>query len=60
MVDVVVNHFGWNGAPSTVDYTQLVPFSSPTQYHSYCAIDYNNTGNLVSLAANMDAAVARH
>lgn len=48
MVDVVVNHFGWNGAPSSVDYSDLVPFSNSSEYHTYCSIDYSDTSNTVS------------
>ena len=38
MVDVVVNHNGWDGAPSGVDYTSFYPFDEESNYHSYCAI----------------------
>lgn len=46
MVDIVVNHNGWNGAPSTVDYSSFKPFNSPDDYHSYCTIDYNNSTSI--------------
>ena len=41
MVDVVVNHNGWNGSPDTVDYSSFNPFNDKSQYHTpYCPIDY--------------------
>lgn len=50
MVDVVFNHNGYDGAPSTIDYTKFVPFNSSTNYHQpYCTPDYNNLSNLVRL-----------
>ena len=52
MVDVVVNHFGWDGNASTVDYSQFVPFNSPSYFHSYCTIsqdDYNSRDENVQL-----------
>lgn len=49
MVDVVVNHFGYNGAPDSVDYSTFTPFNSKSYFHDYCTIDYSNTGNAVSV-----------
>ena len=52
MVDVVVNHFGWDGNASTVDYSQSVPFNSSSYFHSYCTIsqdDYNSRDQNVQL-----------
>jgi alpha-amylase len=52
MVDVVVNHFGWNGSASTVDYSRFVPFNSSSYFHNYCTIsqdDYNNRDANVQL-----------
>jgi alpha-amylase len=52
MVDVVVNHFGWDGNASTVDYSQFVPFNSSSYFHSYCTIsqdDYNSRDENVQL-----------
>ena len=43
MVDIVVNHNGWAGAASTVDYSSFSPFNAEADYHSYCQIDYSNT-----------------
>jgi alpha-amylase len=48
MVDVVVNHFGWAGNSSTVDYARFSPFNSEPYFHSYCPITqydywYNQT-----------------
>jgi alpha-amylase len=42
MVDVVVNHFGWDGNASSVDYSQFVPFNSPSYFHTYCTISHND------------------
>lgn len=42
MVDVVVNHFGFNGAPDEVDYTLFSPFNSSSDFHPYCAIDFSD------------------
>ena len=47
MVDVVVNHFGWNGAPTSVDYSDFTPFNTQSNFHPYCAIDYSDTSNTV-------------
>ncbi|KAI9713300.1 MAG: hypothetical protein M1812_006659 [Candelaria pacifica] len=47
MVDVVVNHFGYNGAGDTVDYTQLHPFNKENYYHPYCLIsNYSDQDNV--------------
>ena len=48
MIDIVVNHFGYNGAPDSVDYSTFTPFNSKSYFHDYCTIDYSNTGNAVS------------
>ncbi|KAF2151438.1 glycoside hydrolase family 13 protein [Myriangium duriaei CBS 260.36] len=48
MVDIVPNHNGWNGAPSTVDFSSFNPFNSPDDYHlPYCSVtyDFSNTTN---------------
>ena len=42
MVDVVTNHFGWNGDISTIDYSQLNPFNSADSYHPFCEIEDGN------------------
>ncbi|KAK4540157.1 hypothetical protein LTR36_009743 [Oleoguttula mirabilis] len=49
MVDVVVNHNGYNGAPSTVDYSVFNPFNDESYYHPYCSIDYSDTGNTTNI-----------
>lgn len=36
MVDVVVNHFGWDGHGLSVDYTQLHPFNNQKYFYPYC------------------------
>ncbi|KAL9092344.1 MAG: hypothetical protein Q9165_004518 [Trypethelium subeluteriae] len=43
VVDVVVNHNAWNGPPSAVNYTAFNPFNNPSNYHSFCEVDYSNT-----------------
>ncbi|KAK4996110.1 Alpha-amylase A type-3 [Elasticomyces elasticus] len=42
MVDIVVNHNGWDGSSSSVNYGSFNPFNSASYYHQYCTIDYNN------------------
>lgn len=43
MLDVVVNHNGWNGAASTVNYRVFHPFDKKEYYHNYCPIvDWSN------------------
>ncbi|KAK5123434.1 hypothetical protein LTR08_006449 [Meristemomyces frigidus] len=49
MVDIVVNHNGWNGAPTTIDYTQFYPFNKQSQYHPYCSINYADTANATNI-----------
>ncbi|KAI4282888.1 MAG: hypothetical protein L6R38_002609 [Xanthoria sp. 2 TBL-2021] len=38
MVDVVVNHFGWAGNDSNLDYSKMYPFDDRKHYHPYCNI----------------------
>ena len=38
MVDVVVNHFGWNGDESTFNPASFKPFDKMSYFHSYCPI----------------------
>lgn len=48
MVDIVVNHNGWNGPPDTVDYSKFNPFNREEHYNTpYCEIDYNDLGDTV-------------
>ncbi|TVY22327.1 Alpha-amylase A type-3 [Lachnellula hyalina] len=42
MVDVVTNHMGYNGCRDCVDYSIFDPFNLQSDYHTPCAIDYNN------------------
>ena len=42
MVDVVTNHFGYNGSPSSVRYNAFNPFNDQSYYHPYCSIDYSD------------------
>ncbi|KAF2475422.1 alpha-amylase [Lindgomyces ingoldianus] len=47
MVDVVVNHNGWNGASTTVDYSKFHPFNNAKYFHSFCPVDnYSNQTNV--------------
>jgi alpha-amylase len=49
MVDIVVNHNGWNGPPDSVDYSKFNPFNKKEYYNTpYCEIDYNNLDDTVS------------
>ena len=47
MVDVVVNHFGWAGAGTSVDYTHLNPFNEEKYFHSYCEV--SSTTNMTNI-----------
>ena len=38
MLDVVVNHFGWAGNETTINYTILSPFDDESYFHTYCPI----------------------
>lgn len=49
MIDVVVNHFAYNGAPSNVDYSMFNPFNSASDFHTYCPIDYNDISDTQQL-----------
>ena len=50
MVDIVVNHNGWNGPPDSVDYSKFNPFNKKEYYNTpYCEIDYNDLGDTVSV-----------
>jgi len=49
MVDVVVNHNAYWGSPSSIDYSKFTPFNDEKYYHPYCAINYNDENNAVSL-----------
>ena len=46
MVDVVVNHFGWVGNGTTVNYSALYPFDDPKYFHPYCEVD--STSNMTN------------
>ena len=49
MVDIVVNHNGWNGGPDEVDYSKFNPFNKKEYFNTpYCEIDYNDLGDTVS------------
>ncbi|KAI9691345.1 MAG: hypothetical protein M1820_009724 [Bogoriella megaspora] len=48
MVDVVVNHFGWYGRETQIQYNELVPFDDPKYYHPYCLVsDYKDANDTV-------------
>ncbi|KAK4503775.1 hypothetical protein PRZ48_004690 [Zasmidium cellare] len=49
MVDIVVNHYAWSGAPDTVDYSTFGPFNNQNYFHSYCAIDFNDISNTTQI-----------
>lgn len=38
IIDVVVNHYGWAGDSSTVNYSEFVPFNDGKYFHLYCPI----------------------
>lgn len=43
MVDVVANHFGYNGNVDTIDYSTMTPFNKQSDFHPVCWItDYTN------------------
>jgi len=43
MVDVVVNHMGWDGSSQNVDYSTFRPFNDKKYFHNICWInDYDN------------------
>ncbi|TVY17051.1 Alpha-amylase A type-3 [Lachnellula arida] len=42
MVDMVTNHMGYDGCRECVDYSIFDPFNLQSDYHTPCAIDYNN------------------
>ena len=47
MVDIVVNHLGWNGSENSVVYSDFYPFNQVSYYHPYCAItNYDNQTNV--------------
>lgn len=51
MVDIVVNHNGWSGSPSSVDYSSYNPFNKQSDFHPYYPINYGDVNNLVSTDA---------
>jgi len=56
MVDIVVNHNGYNGTVASIDYSKFVPFNNKSNYHfPYCTPDYSNLNNLVSLPNSLPA-----
>ncbi|KAL2158581.1 hypothetical protein VTH06DRAFT_4348 [Thermothelomyces fergusii] len=42
MVDIVTNHMAYMGCGTCVDYRQFNPFCSPSYFHPYCPINYDN------------------
>lgn len=46
MVDVVVNHNGWNGNASSVNYSMFKPFDNVEYYHGFCNVDYSNNTSI--------------
>ncbi|KAI0444748.1 glycoside hydrolase family 13 protein [Xylaria telfairii] len=47
MVDVVVNHYGANMSPQSIDYSQFKPFNTADKFHSYCPINYSDANSIV-------------
>ncbi|KAI1298828.1 alpha-amylase [Xylaria venustula] len=47
MVDVVVNHYAANMAPTSVDYSQFNPFNTADYFHPYCPIDDSNATSVI-------------
>ncbi|GIZ42981.1 hypothetical protein CKM354_000622700 [Cercospora kikuchii] len=41
MVDIVVNHLAWIGAPDTIDYSQFPQFNNEDYFHPYCVNNYS-------------------
>lgn len=46
MLDVVTNHFAFDGPGADVDYSIFVPFNSESYFHSFCLIDYDSTTSI--------------
>lgn len=47
MVDVVYNHYAFNGTGTNVNYTMYTPFNDEKYFHSYClTTDYTNQTNI--------------
>ncbi|KAK7744988.1 hypothetical protein SLS53_003222 [Cytospora paraplurivora] len=42
MLDVVTNHYAYDGCGDCVDYSEFVPFNSKSYFHDFCLIDYDN------------------
>lgn len=42
MLDVVTNHFAYDGCGACVDYSIFVPFDSKSYFHDFCLINYDN------------------
>ncbi|TGJ83299.1 hypothetical protein E0Z10_g5453 [Xylaria hypoxylon] len=47
MVDMVVNHFGANMSPGSVDYSQFNPFNTADKFHPYCPINYSDANSII-------------
>lgn len=61
MVDVVVNHFGWAGSPSEVDYSAYNPFNDSSYFHDFCQItadDYNDNQTAVEMVSSKNILLA--
>ncbi|WPH01671.1 Hypothetical protein R9X50_00452200 [Acrodontium crateriforme] len=43
MVDVVTNHFGYDGGPDNINWSMMNPFNQQAQYHyPYCQVDFSD------------------
>lgn len=46
MLDVVTNHFAYDGCGDCVDYSIFHPFNSETYFHDFCLIDYDDIDSI--------------
>lgn len=46
MLDVVTNHFAYDGCGTCVDYSIFVPFNSQSYFHDFCLIDYDDSNSV--------------
>ena len=45
MVDVVVNHFAWDGPYKRINYSQFDPFNEEKYFHPFCLIEDHTDAN---------------
>lgn len=52
MIDLVVNHMGYNGNVNGMDYSRMSPFNNAGYYNPVCWInDYNNQGQVEAVSS---------